>query len=482
MIVPALVTLALTAHQGLSPLISISYIIAIAAAGWIGGIGPGVLAAAITLPVIVLSASGGRTILPPRIDVAAECVLFLVGIMSGTIARARHRAEDVLRRSNLELEEKVVARTADLEHARLSLQITLASIGDAVIATDRSGCITFLNAMAESLTGWPQEEACGRHVGEVFIIVNESTREAAPDPVAKVLRTGAISGLANHTVLLSRSGREIPIDDSAAPIRDERHEVAGVVLTFRDITDRRKSERLAEQGRLRLEQTNHELQQFAYAASHDLREPLRNVTIYSQLLKQQYGDRLDSNADQFISFIVNGTRRMELLVKDLLAYTQASNIDASAISPTDANAALENVIASLKSSIDMSGAHVTGDPLPKVPMDRVHLEQLLQNLVGNAIKYRGPVPPSIHVSARRNEDGWIFCVADNGIGIDPQYREKIFGLFKRLHTTEQYEGTGIGLAICEKIVQRYGGQIAVESELGRGSQFYFSVPAPERIH
>jgi PAS domain S-box-containing protein len=336
--------------------------------------------------------------------------------------------------------------------------------------------VTFLNPVAEKLTGWKQTDAVGRPIGEIFVVIDEETRESVADPITMALHAGEITGVARHRVLLSHAGREFSIDDNAAPIRDVRQELAGAVLTFRDISHRRRNEQMAEEVRSRLEQSHSELEQFAYAASHDLREPLRNIGIYAQLLGEQYRGTLDANADRLIGFILSGTRRMEQMLKDLLAYTQASAVDGFAIHATDANLALGNVLASLKISMDESGAQITSDRLPEIPMDRVHLEQLLQNLIGNALKYRAQCRPEIHVGVKSDANDWVFCVADNGIGIPPAYQERIFGLFKRLHSVEEYEGTGIGLAICQKIVQRYGGRIWVESEPTLGSRFYFTVP------
>jgi PAS domain S-box-containing protein len=476
-VLPVVATLTLERRPSLGPLVSLSFLIAVAGAGWVAGVTAGILAALFTIPLLTVIATHGAAILPPHYNLPATAALLLVGIMGGGVARARKRVEDVLRRANAELEEKVRIRTAELDSARTWLQITLASIGDAVIATDPDGRVRFLNGVAQELTGWSEAEANGRPISEVFAIVNEQTRQAVADPVAKVLASGAVTGLANHTILMARNGREIPIDDSAAPIRDSGGEIVGVVLTFRDIAERRKTERLAEESRERLELTNRELQQFAFAASHDLREPLRNISIYSQLLAHRYGSKLDADAGEFISIVITATRRMEMLLGDLLAYTTVSTSDGRQVSLIDANRALSNVVQSLKGSLEESGARITYDGLPTVPIDEVHLEQLFQNLISNGVKYRADRAPSIHVAAEQRGAEFVFCVSDNGIGIAPQYQERIFGLFKRLHSSEEYEGTGMGLAICQKIVQRYGGRIWVESEPERGSQFYFTIPS-----
>lgn len=479
--VPAAITFALKLQPRWGPVISASYVAVISVAAWWGGAWAGILVSCATVPVLTIVATSGKAILPPHLDPVGLLVLFFIAILVSRVAENRRRIEQVLRSANEKLEERVRERTSELERARTWLQITLASIGDAVIATHRDGSISFMNGVAEDLTGWQQAEASGHRLTDIFVIVNEETRLPGEDPVAKVLRTGAVVGLANHTLLLSRDGREIPIDDSAAPIQDETGDIAGVVLIFRDVTERRANEQAAEQARLALERTNEELQQFAYAASHDLQEPLRNVTIYTQLLGRRYSGKLDSDAEQYIGFAVNGAVRMQMLLKDLLAYTQASDRTDRVVNPIDANAVLKNVLSTLQATMDESGATVTYDTLPAIRMEEVHLEQLFQNLIGNGIKYRSEAPPRIHISAALAGNEWTFRIADNGIGIDPRYRDKIFGLFKRLHTSEKYEGTGIGLAICQKTVQRYGGRIWVESGVSGGSVFCFTTPGAPAI-
>ncbi|MBV8844176.1 MAG: PAS domain S-box protein [Bryobacterales bacterium] len=225
-----------------------------------------------------------------------------------------------------------------------------------------------------------------------------------------------------------------------------------------------------------LQRANEDLQQFAYSASHDLQEPIRNVAVYSEIVAQRYRDALDGDGQIFLGFLQEGGRRLATLVNDLLAYTRASMAELSQ-TPVDANAVLKNSLASLAEAIRESQAEITYDPLPEVFMGEAHLQQVLQNLVANALKYRSDQePPRIHVSADSRGSLWCFSVRDNGIGIEPQYKEKIFGVFKRLRHDRKYSGTGIGLAICQRVVERYGGRIWVESEVGKGSTFFFTVP------
>jgi hypothetical protein len=225
-----------------------------------------------------------------------------------------------------------------------------------------------------------------------------------------------------------------------------------------------------------LQRSNEELQQFAYVASHDLQEPLRMVSSFTQLLARRYKDQLDDDARDFISYAVDGANRMQELINDLLTFSRV-NTRGQPFTPTDCNVALGRARANLRMAIEESEALVTNDELPTVMADEGQLTRLFQNLIDNAIKFAGDEPPRVHVSAERAEGEWVFSVRDNGIGIEPQYRERIFVIFQQLHGPEDYGGTGIGLAICKRIVERHGGRIWVESELGEGSTFHFTLPA-----
>lgn len=233
-----------------------------------------------------------------------------------------------------------------------------------------------------------------------------------------------------------------------------------------------------ERSNAELRRANEDLNQFAYSASHDLKEPLRMVAIYSQMLQRKYGPALDEQAAQYLGYAIQGARQMELLIRDLLAYTQAVEAGGPEISPVNASAVFQQSVENLKSAVEETNATLQSEPLPVLLIRETHLLQLFQNLIGNALKYRSPARPCVHVSVERQGEMWKICVRDNGIGIDPAYSQQVFGLFKRLHGgSSGYEGTGIGLAICQKIVERYGGRIWVESEgAGRGSTFCFTVP------
>lgn len=225
---------------------------------------------------------------------------------------------------------------------------------------------------------------------------------------------------------------------------------------------------------LELTRSNTELEQFAYVASHDLQEPLRMVSSYLQLLERRYKDKLDNDALEFINFAVDGASRMQRMINDLLTYSRVGT-RGKPFEPTDTESVIKQAKDNLKVAIDESGAVITYDPLPTVMADSSQLLQLSQNLIGNSIKFKGTEAPQINIAAAEKENEWLFSVRDNGIGIEPKDKEQIFEIFQRLHSREEYPGTGIGLAVCKKIVERHGGRIWVESEPGKGSTFYFTV-------
>ena len=242
-----------------------------------------------------------------------------------------------------------------------------------------------------------------------------------------------------------------------------------------DITERKQADECLRQTAEELRRSNGDLEQFAYVASHDLQEPLRMVTGFLQLLQRQYSGKLDANADKYIDFAVDGAKRMQTLINDLLAYSRVGTRGQQATT-TAADAALRQALVNLRASIEETAAEITSGKLPVVRADEGQLVQLFQNLIGNAVKFRGPSPPQVRVEARRQDGGWLFTVADNGIGIDPEFRQRIFVIFQRLHARGQYAGTGIGLAICKRIMDRHGGRIWVESQPGHGSIFHFTLP------
>ena len=343
---------------------------------------------------------------------------------------------------------------------------------DAMVVVNQGGEIVLLNVQAEKQFGYRRDELLGQKVTNIIPIgfaerlIADDLR-SAEDASAQQIGTGIeLTGR-------RKDGSEFPIEIMLSPLRNAE----GILVTaaIRDITTRKKAAALLLQKVEELYRSNEELGQFAYIASHDLQEPLRMVASYTQLLSSRYKGKLDSDADEFIAFAVDGASRMQRLIQDLLTYSRVGTKGKDLIE-TSSEDALQQALINLRGAIEDSGALVTHDPLPPVLADETQLIQLFQNLVGNAIKYQRPGVPKVHVSAVRNGGKkWNFSVQDNGLGIDPQYFEKIFGMFQRLHKRDEFAGTGIGLTICKKIVERHGGNISVESQPGQGSTFRFAL-------
>jgi PAS domain S-box-containing protein len=344
---------------------------------------------------------------------------------------------------------------------------------DAMVVVNQGGEIVLLNVQAEKQFGYSRDELVGQKVKNIIPegfaerLIADGTRTAA-EALAQQIGTGI------ELYGRRKDGSNFPIEIMLSPL--ESAEGILVTAAIRDITEGKKSKEHLVKAVGELKRSNDELQQFAYVASHDLQEPLRMVASYTQLLAQRYKGRLDSDADEFISYAVDGSNRMQRLIQDLLAYSRAGT-NGKALREISSDKALKEALTNLRAAIEESGAVVTHDLLPAITMDETQLVQLFQNLVGNAIKYRTPEVPYVHVSAAKNGGNeWIFCVRDNGMGIDPQYFERIFIIFQRLHGREEFKGTGIGLAICKKIVERVGGRIWVESQPEKGSTFCFALP------
>jgi light-regulated signal transduction histidine kinase (bacteriophytochrome) len=261
-------------------------------------------------------------------------------------------------------------------------------------------------------------------------------------------------------------------------VKDSQGKVVGASKVARDITERKRQEQALAVLNAALTRSNADLQQFAYSASHDLQEPLRMVSTYGELLKREFGGQLGARGDEYIGYTIQGALRMEQLLRDLRAYTLASSAGQDPTEDIEAGESLDKALAALASSVNESRACISRTALPRVRFHEFQMEQVFQNLIGNSIRYRSSEPLLIHVAAEPRDKDWLFSVRDNGIGIDPQYKEKVFEIFKRLHSAA-YPGTGMGLAICQRIVERAGGRIWVESELGRGSTFYFTVARGE---
>jgi len=343
---------------------------------------------------------------------------------------------------------------------------------DAMVVVNQKGDIVLLNVQAEKQFGYHRDELVGQRMKNIIPagfaerLIADALR-STEDALAQQIGTGIeITGK-------RKDGTEFPIEIMLSPL--ESAEGVLVTAAIRDITMREVAEAHLLYKVEELNRSNEELGQFAYIASHDLQEPLRMVASYTQLLARRYKGRLDSDADEFITFAVDGANRMQRLIQDLLAYSRVGT-KGKELLETSSEEALQRALLNLRGAIADSGALVTHDLLPAVLADETQLVQLFQNLVGNAIKYQNPGVPRIHISAIKNGGGrWTFSVRDNGLGIDPQYFERIFVMFQRLHKREEFAGTGIGLAICKKIVERHGGEISVQSQPGKGSTFSFAL-------
>jgi chemotaxis family two-component system sensor kinase Cph1 len=322
----------------------------------------------------------------------------------------------------------------------------------------------FANKQRTGAPGWSVESMVGRTVREV--VGDEGWRAIEPHV------TRALDGAQAH---FSRTWRipgseERTIEVELAPQIDEFGAVSGIHLLATDVTTRKLAEELLAQRTQELARSNAELELFAYVASHDLQEPLRMVQSFLELLTQRYRARLDADAMEFIGFAVDGARRMRLLIDDLLTYSRVGTA-AKPMEPVDLGEVFASVQRNLRVAIDESGAHLGADNLPSVMGDPVQLTQLFQNLIANAIKFWRDQPPQIDIAAQREGDWWRLSVRDNGIGISADQFDRIFVPFQRIHSCSTYPGTGLGLAICKKIVERHGGRIWVESEVGKGSRF-----------
>jgi PAS domain S-box-containing protein len=348
---------------------------------------------------------------------------------------------------------------------------------DAMVVVNPDGDIVLLNVQAEKKFGYSRDELVGQKVKSIIPegfaerLVADALR-SAEDALAQQIGTGI------ELYGRQKDGSNFPIEIMLSPL--ESAEGILVTAAIRDITTRKKAEMHLLQKVEELNRSNEELGQFAYIASHDLQEPLRMVASYTQLLSRRYKGKLDADADEFIAFAVDGASRMQRLIQDLLSYSRVGTKGRDLLR-TSSEGALQRALLNLRGAIEESGALVTHGPLPAVLADEMQLIQLFQNLVGNAIKYQNPGIPKVHISAARNSEGkWLFSVKDNGFGIDPRYFERIFGMFQRLHKREEFGGTGIGLAICKKIIERHGGSISVESQPGQGATFRFVLDGSNR--
>lgn len=386
-----------------------------------------------------------------------------------------------MRAARKQAELDLADRRREAEHARQDREMILSAPQEGICGLDGDGRITFINPSARRLLGWADDEGVGLALHDA-VHHHRADGTAYPScecPMFLTLRDGQPREVTDE-VYWRKDGTAFPVEYSVSAIR--RDDVTtGVVVVFRDITQRRAIEQALHDKTAELERSNTELEQFAYVASHDLREPLRMVTSYMALLERRYGDRLDQDARDFIAFARDGAQRMDRLVLDLLEYSRIGRI-APPKETLTLRQIVDDAVRPLQAQTEAEGGAVRVedglDDLPPVFGCRDELARLVQNLVANALKYHHPDrPPLVTLSARRDGAAVVLSVADNGIGIDPQYFDRIFMIFQRLHTREQYPGTGIGLAICKRVAEQHGGRIWLESTPGQGSTFHVRLPA-----
>ncbi|RPI94676.1 MAG: PAS domain S-box protein [Chloroflexi bacterium] len=386
----------------------------------------------------------------------------------------RKQAEEALLAASLQKQAS--------EYARSLIEVSI----DPLVTISPEGKITDVNEATVKATGVPRQELIGTNFSSYF---------TEPEKAEQGYRQVFAQGFATDYPLTirHRDGHLTDVLYNASLYKDAHGRILGAFAAARDVTVQKRAEAELKRHKENLEvlvkertseleessrdlaRSNENLEQFAYVASHDLQEPLRVMSSYSQLLERRYKGRLDQDADEFIDFIVEAAARMQKLITDLLAYSRAGHSTAD-MAGVDCNKIVRGLVDGMATTIESADGNVTFDRLPVITAHESSLTQLFQNLIGNALKFRGEQPPCIHVSARQAEEEWVFSVRDNGIGIEPQYSQRIFMIFQRLHPRDKYPGTGIGLSICKKIVDTLGGRIWVESEPGQGATFYFTAP------
>ncbi len=374
----------------------------------------------------------------------------------------------LLKRSEIK-HEKMAERKLEAEHA--FLQSVIDGVNEPIVVIGTDYRVKLMNRAACEFSG------CSRAPGSLCYQIshhrNTPCNGAEHSCPLEQARKSGLPVTVVHEHYQSNGERHF-VEIIASPLWGTDGTLQGIVESMRDITERKRAEEELARRTAELARSNAELEQFAYVVSHDLQEPLRMISGFTKLLEKRYRGRLDKSADEFIAYIVDGTARMQRMIEDLLAYSRVGT-RGKPFEPTDCEVIFDQAMINLKVAIEQSGAVVTHDPLPVITADTIQMIGLFQNLISNAIKFRREEPAQVHISAKMKGNEWVFSVRDNGIGIAPELFGHLFQLFQRLHPDE-YPGTGIGLATCKRIVERHGGRIWVESEAGKGSIFYFTIP------
>ncbi len=375
---------------------------------------------------------------------------------SGNIAGASAIARDITEQRRIQAQFRMV--------------IEACPVG--VILTDEQGAIQLVNSAMERMFGYRREEIFGQPV-EILVPTDARTEHPRFRQQYALAPESRLMGEGRDLQGRRKDGSTFPVEISLSPTVGR--EGVMVICVVADITRRKAAERALLEQKQELERSNTDLEQFAYVASHDLREPLRMVASYTELLAERYRGQLDERADRYIGYAAEGAKRMQEMVGDLLAYSRAGRTALSP-KPVDTNVVVRKILGLHRLSIIESGAEVEYGELPTIVIDEGQFAQMVQNLIGNALKFRGDAPPRVEISAERQNGSWVFAVKDNGIGIDEQHAERIFQMFQRLNTRDKYEGSGIGLAIVKKIAERHGGRIWFRSKPGEGTTFFLSLP------
>ncbi len=434
----------------------------VVAAAAIGGLGPGLVATLLTALIVdmLFTEPYGQLSLGDPVQLARTLVFLASGSTMSVVA-------GMLRS----------ARARERQQIENRLRLLVEAVREyAIVMLDPAGKVVSWNSGAQRIKGYTAEQIIGRNFACFYL-----PEDAAAGKPEKELRIAAGQGQStDEGWRVRKDGARFWANVTLTAIRDSAGQLQGFGKVTRDMTEQKAAEQKIKDALTELSLSNAELQQFAYVASHDLQEPLRAIAGCVQLLQQRFQGKLDARADEYIAHAVDGATRMKALINDLLEYSRVGT-RLNALQSTDCNQVLQSALRNLQTAMEEKKAQVTSDPLPTLLADETRLMQLLQNLIGNALKFSGDRPPAIHVSAKRVDGSWQFSVRDNGIGIEPQYAQRIFGVFQRLHTRREYPGTGIGLAICKRIVERHGGRIWLESEPGKGSTFHFLISERSRV-
>jgi two-component system, chemotaxis family, sensor kinase Cph1 len=370
----------------------------------------------------------------------------------------------------IELISELRSHQSKLEMQKKELQTILDSSRSYIFYKDKENRFLQVNKAYADILGMPQDKLAGMSLFDIF--PNEQAENYLKDD-KQVIKSAKPKLDIIEPMNIKNEIMYVKTDK--IPYHDDEGNIIGIIGFAEDITRRKKAEEKLERIMNDLKRSNKELEQFAYVSSHDLKEPLRMITSFLQLLQKRYSADLDDDANDFINFAVEGAKRLDIMINDLLEYSRIGNKERE-FEYLQGEKILETVLTNLKTSIEDNNVIITHDPLPLIYANNQQMVQLLQNLISNAIKYHSKEDPKIHISADILDDEYVFSIKDNGIGIDQKHLERIFTIFQRLHSRDEYEGTGIGLAISQKIVQKHHGKIWAESKLEKGTTFYFTIP------